>query len=155
MIKQNVFLNQYSNLKIGGKADYFYEFTSEEDLITVLASWKNKYPKMDNIFVLGSGTNILFKDEGFRGLVVKNNIDFIKRNEEEVEVGAGTLLSKLVDFCIDNSLSGLEWAGGLPGTVGGAIRGNAGAYGGETKDNLIEVKTLNISSFQIRTRNNS
>jgi UDP-N-acetylmuramate dehydrogenase len=71
-----------------------------------------------------------------------------------IKVSAGVLMDGLVAFATQNSLSSFEWAGGLPGTVGGAIRGNAGAFKGETKDNLIEVRSLNIDTLEIITRNN-
>ena len=78
----------------------------------------------------------------------------ISDDENEIVVGAGTLISKLCDFCIDYSLSGFEWAGGLPGTVGGAVRGNAGAFGKETKDNVVSVTSLNLKTLDIVKRSN-
>jgi UDP-N-acetylmuramate dehydrogenase len=69
-----------------------------------------------------------------------------------VIVGGGVEFSELVNFCIQNALSGLEWAGGLPGTVGGAIRGNAGAYLGETKDNVLEVTSIGLETSVKKTR---
>lgn len=152
MLKRNIPLSDYSNIKIGGKAAYFSEFTSKENLIEILLQWREINPEMDKIIVLGNGTNILFNDNGFDGLVLKNSVDFIKRDGNIVEVGSGTEFSRLLDFCVENLLTGLEWAGGLPGTIGGAVRGNAGAFGGETRDNITEVVSLNIQTLQTKVR---
>lgn len=158
MLKQDVSLKDYSNYKIGGNASYFLDVQTKEELIEGLKSWHEISSSFRDfqkkIFILGSGTNILFSDEGFEGLVVKNSIKGIEKVGREVFVGAGTEFPKLIDFCTTNSLSGLEWAGGLPGTVGGAIRGNAGAFQGETKDNVLEVVSLNLKTLEIIKRDN-
>jgi len=88
----------------------------------------------------------------FDGLVIKNSINGIALDGDKVTVGAGTLFTNLVDYCVNNSLSGLQWAGGMPGTVGGAVRGNAGAFGGETKDNVLQVYSINLESLGEITR---
>lgn len=156
MIKQNIPLKDYSNYKIGGKALYFLEISSEEELIDGIKQWQklsSKLPeKQRRIFVLGGGTNVLFSDGVFKGLVIRNLIKGIEQKGEEVVVGAGVELSELASFCIDKSLSGLEWAGGLPGTVGGAVRGNAGAYKGEIKDNVLKVISTGLENCQKITR---
>lgn len=158
MLRQNVLLKDYSNYKIGGPASYFIDAKTDRDLTEGIRQWREiskTLPENERrIFILGGGTNILFSDEGFKGLVIKNSLDSISLSGNEVAVGAGTLFSKLTDFCIANSLSGLEWAGGMPGTIGGAIRGNAGAFGGETKDNVVNVTSLNLTTLQIVKRNN-
>lgn len=152
---QNIPLKKHSNYKIGGPADYFYEFKSKEELTNALNRWKEIEPNNKNILILGKGTNILFSDDGYRGLVLKDEISFIEKEGEIIKAGSGVLISNLLDYCVQNSLSGLEWAGGLPGTVGGAVRGNAGAFGGETKDNVIETESINLETLQIKKRNNS
>ena len=107
------------------------------------------------IFILGGGTNILFNDKGFDGLVLIPKIKFIKKiNKNIVRVGGGVEVKDFLNFLVKNELSGLEWAGGLPGTIGGAIRGNAGAFGGEIKDNLIQVKSIEINTLKEKIRNN-
>jgi len=151
MLLQNIPLKKYSKYKIGGPASYFFEFKSKEELISAVKEFRET-EESGKILVIGSATNILFSDSGFSGLVLKNDISFIKREGEMVEVGAGTLVADLVSFCAQNSLSGMEWAGGLPGTVGGAIRGNAGAFLGETKDSVLEVESLNIDSLQVNLK---
>lgn len=156
MISQDTPLKKHCNYKIGGIADYFSEFDSPDSLVKTLIEYKGITPN-GKIFILGSGTNILFRDQGFDGLVIKNNIKFINRLEDidgkiALEVGSGTLVDDLVAYCITNSFSGFEWAGGLPGTVGGAIRGNAGAFNGETKDNVYSVTSINLDSFKTTTR---
>lgn len=145
-IQKNVSLASQSNYKIGGPAKFFAEISSENDI--------EDLPKVVRIFVLGSGTNILFNDARFDGLVIKNNIKEIKRNENKLIIGGGELVSDILDFAIENSLSGLEWAGGLPGTIGGAVRGNAGAFGGEIKDSVVEVQSINLKTGEKIKRSN-
>jgi UDP-N-acetylmuramate dehydrogenase len=151
MIKQNVSLKDFSNYKIGGKAAYFLEVKTKEELTQGLRGWREiakDFPQgRKRVFVFGSGTNILFPDEGLDFLVIKNSIDGISLLGNTVTVGSGTLFSNLLLFCVEHSLSGLEWAGGMPGTVGGAVRGNAGAFGGETKDNILEVVSVNLETL--------
>lgn len=150
--QKNVLLANYNNYKIGGPARLFVEVGSVDELKEILPSTQN-----ERMFVLGSGTNILISDEGFDGLVIHNKIEGILRlrsGQDNLEVGSGVLVKDLLNFCIENSLSGLEWAGGLPGTVGGAVRGNAGAFKGETKDSVLEVKSLNLKSLKENTRTN-
>ncbi len=158
MIQKNVPLSAYSNFKIGGSADYFLEIFSEEDLLKGLGEWrkisKNFFSDKKNIFVLGGGTNILFSDTGLRGLVIKNSIGGINISGNNLRVGAGVDIAEINRFCLENSLSGLEWSGGLPGTIGGAIRGNAGAFNGETKDSVEEVLSINLKTLKIIKRNN-
>jgi UDP-N-acetylmuramate dehydrogenase len=158
MFRQNVPLKDYSRYKIGGPAAYFLSVATKEDLIKGISEWReiseNLPEKENKIFILGGGTNVLFPDVGFKGLVIKDAIDTVQLDGDKITVGAGTLLTKLLDFCIANSLSGLEWAGGLPGTIGGAIRGNAGAFGGETKDNVFSVTSVDLNTQEIIIRKN-
>lgn len=146
-ILENVPLKTCSSYKIGGPARYFLEIVSEEDL-------KNDFSKFGRIFILGQGTNILISDEGFDGLVLHNNIQGINLNGNNLIVRSGVQVSDILNFCIENSLSGLEWAGGLPGTIGAAVRGNAGAFGGETKDNVSEVQSIDLNSKKKNKRSN-
>lgn len=142
MFQSNINLKDYSNYKIGGLARQFSRPTSVEDLEKAVEMARNdKLP----IFILGGGTNLLIDDRGYKGLVIKPDISILKSDGEEIKIGAGVPVSDLLDFTITKGLSGLEWAGGLPGTIGGAIRGNAGAFGGETKDVVREVVSLDIS----------
>ncbi len=153
-LQKNVALKNFSNFHIGGNASYFLDVKNYEDLLDGIKKWKELIFSLSEnqkkIFILGGGTNVLFADEGFDGLVIKNSMDGIEFTEIEnmIRVGSGTEVSALLEFCILNSLQGLEWAGGLPGTVGGAIRGNAGAFNGETKDNTWEVISLDLNSLK-------
>ena len=156
-IQKNIHLSDHSNYKIGGPASYFMEIKSSDDLKNGLSEFYKTVSKSFDIpiFILGSGTNVLIHDEGFAGLVIKNSIREIRPlGKSRVYCGSGNLLEELVEFCTKNSLSGLEWAGGLPGTVGGAVRGNAGAFRGETKDNVVSVKSIDLKTFEIRERDN-
>ncbi|MCL4418353.1 MAG: UDP-N-acetylmuramate dehydrogenase [Actinobacteria bacterium] len=153
MLKRNVLLKNYTNYKIGGITKYLLEARSLEDLRNGLKEWQKT--SSDLPFVLGDGTNLLVSDDGYDGLVIHNLLSGIEINGEKVQVGSGVLVKDLIDFCVENYLSGFEWAGGLPGTVGGAIRGNAGAFKGETKDNIIKVKSLDYKTLDIIERDNS
>lgn len=150
-IKKNILLKNYTTFKIGGPAEYFLEANNKEEVLkAVKLAKKIKLP----IFVLGGGSNLLVSDNGFKGLVIKlNNTKIELLNNNIISADAGVQFGKLVDFSIKNSLEGLEWAGGLPGSFGGAVRGNAGAFGGETKDSIIEVQALD-SKFNFKKFNN-
>ena len=151
-IKKNVFLRDFSNFRIGGPASYFSQIKNTDDLAKLLKEWKRTHKGSSEIFILGGGTNILFSDKGIKGLVIKNSIIGISQEGNIIRVGAGTLVPDFLNYCIKNSLSGLEWAGGLPGTVGGAVRGNAGAYNGEIKDKIVEVETIDLNSLEIKKK---
>ncbi|MEK7178104.1 MAG: UDP-N-acetylmuramate dehydrogenase [Patescibacteria group bacterium] len=138
-IKQNVVLAKYTTYKIGGPADYFISVKNFEELKKALRFTEdNSLP----FFVLAGGSNVLFSDEGFRGLIIKIDNKELSIYENEITVGAGVLMNDVVSQSIENGLAGLEWAGGLPGTAGGAIRGNAGCFGGEIKDIVKEVTAV-------------
>lgn len=152
MIQENVTLKNYSNYKIGGPARYFLKVDNVDELRDELRRFRKMIPNV-KMLILGAGTNILFDDRGFSGLVIYLQNSYIKKIENNIiEVGASTLMNELLDYTIDNSLSGLEWAGGLPGTFGGAIFGNAGAFSGEIKDSIINVTSINLDTFDITTR---
>ncbi len=160
MFQSNVKLSQHSNYKIGGPASYFFEAKNADEVIAAVEKWRAEAKGIakKNIFVLGGGTNLLISDKGYRGLVLKPAITTLAlESGANVRVGSGVLMSNLLDFAAKQGLSGLEWAGGLPGTVGGAIRGNAGAFGGEAKDSIAEVTSIYISGKipKLMRRNNA
>jgi len=151
-IQKDVSLVQYTTFKIGGSAKFFVEVKNEEEIIEAV-----KYAKENNLesFILGGGSNLLVSDKGFDGLVIRvRNLELRIRNEI-VECGVGINLSKFVLKLAKKNLSGLKWAVGIPGTVGGAVIGNAGAFGGEIKDNLKEVKAFNLESNEIKIYKNN
>jgi UDP-N-acetylmuramate dehydrogenase len=160
MFEENVPLAAHSNYKIGGPARFFAEVKNVKEVVEAYKFAKENLaslPAGRQVFILGGGTNLLISDKGFDGLVIKAAFPHVeKRSEELLAVGAGVLVKDLLEFMGLHSLSGLEWAGGLPGTVGGAIWGNAGAFGGEMKDSVVEVVSVDISSGASRviTRTN-
>ena len=152
MLQKLIPLSQFSNYKIGGPAEYFYEFKNKDDIRLAIDEYKRIDPELVNVFILGEGTNILFSDEGFNGLILKNSIKSINYDKGILVVSSGVLFSDLNDFAIKNSIRGFEWSGGLPGSVGGAVRGNAGAHGGETKDNIVEVVSFDYKKQETVVR---
>ena len=141
--KENIFIdepmNKHTSFKVGGKADLFVKAYSVEEIKSIL---KIASEKDVPLFVLGNGTNLLVRDEGFRGIVLQVKLEDIEINGTEVIVGSGVKNSILSKKLTDNSLTGFEFASGIPGTIGGAIKMNAGAYGGEIKDIVSEVTYL-------------
>ncbi len=141
-------MSKHTSLKIGGPADVFVKINNLEELKYVIdLAKKREIP----LTVIGNGTNLLVKDKGIRGIMVKLDLNNIKIQDEEIEVESGVKLPILAKKAYENSLSGLEFASGIPGTVGGAVKMNAGAYGGEFKDIVIETtyldKNLNIKTI--------
>lgn len=142
--KENILIDEpmkkHTSFKIGGNADFFVRAKDEEEVRFVLEICKkNDIP----LTIVGNGSNLLISDEGIRGIVLKINIDKVIIENDTVTVGAGVPLAKLAFQLLNESLSGFEFASGIPGTIGGAIRMNAGAYGSEFKDIVIETKCMN------------
>lgn len=143
MFEKNFLLKQISHYKIGGEAKYFFEVKHLDQLISAVhQARKLKIP----VFILAGATNVLIDDKGYKGLIIKPNFRFLERNGNQLRVGSGVFMNEVVDFSASHSLKGLEWAAGIPGTIGGAVRGNAGAFSGEMKDVIYSVISLDISS---------
>jgi UDP-N-acetylmuramate dehydrogenase len=149
-IKRDEPLNRHTTYRLGGPADFYFEAKSPEEAVSAI-----KAAKEDGVpvFLLGGGSNILVADGGFRGLVLAYGSRGIEISGSRVIVDAGAILFGLVKTSIDAGLTGLEWAAGIPGTVGGAVRGNAGAYGGEIKDNLETVQAVDLANGELATFN--
>ena len=142
--KEQIYLNEpmskHTSFKIGGPADIFVKPKNIDELKNILEIARRN--DID-ITIVGNGSNLLVKDGGIRGIVIKpdfKDIEFLEDNK--VKVAAGVLLSKIANEACKNGLSGLEFASGIPGCMGGAIRMNAGAYGSEFKDIVISSKYL-------------
>lgn len=147
LIERTKPLKEISNYKIGGNANLFCLTESLDDLREAVALSKTRDLP---IFVLASGTNVLISDEYLNYLIIKPDFKKIEIKDNVVTVGAGVGVGGLLNYLIEYSFSGLEWAGGLPGTFGGAVRGNAGAFKGEIKDNLLSVTSFNIKTGATR-----
>ncbi len=145
--KENVILSSFSSFRVGGAADYFFEAKSSQDLIKAIQiAQKRKIPWQ----ILGSGTNTLFADRGFQGLIIKAKNQNFHMEGNHLFAESGIQISKLVNFAAENNLSGLGWAAGLPGTLGGAIFGNAGTFRHSISEIIERVFTYNaaINKFQ-------
>lgn len=142
-LKENVPLSPMTWYKIGGQSRYYTEVSTEQTAFDAL-EWAQE--KKMPVFILGDGSNILVNDQGFHGLTLrftKKGIEHkIKRKQAVVLVWAATLLDQLVDYSVANALEGIAWAAGCPGTVGAAIRGNVGAFGGETSQYVFEARII-------------
>ena len=149
-------LKKHTTFRIGGAADLLVTPQSEEQLVKLF-----KYIKENCIrhVIIGNGSNLLFSDEGYRGIVVKigselSSIEAIPCEDGMIiNAGAGTLLSKLALFACENSLTGLEFASGIPGNVGGAVLMNAGAYDGEISQVLVRSTYLDCENLSVCTKN--
>lgn len=147
-LRENVLLKDYTTFKIGGPARYFLE-TSDGEELKKAVQWS--LDEKIGFLVIGGGSNILFSDKGFDGLVVahrsggRNQIE--ERGDGAFSVGATVPLSSLIMEMKNHS--GLEWAVGIPGTLGGAINGNSGAAGESISDSILSVDALEIKDGKI------
>ena len=140
-IEENTNLAPYTIYKIGGPARYFIEITNSEELQeALLFSLEKKIP----FFVIGAGSNILVSDDGFQGLIIKAKDGELSVEGEQIKIGAGVMMARAVMESAKAGLSGFEWGIGVPGTVGGSVRGNAGCFGGEMKDVVDKVLVLSV-----------
>lgn len=164
--KENVYkdeqMKKHTTFKIGGPADYFIRVNNVEDLIKILnISKNNNLP----VTIIGNGSNVLVTDEGIRGIVIKPIFMDIKKDIKQdsviYTVGSGVSIIALSMMALQDSCTGLEFASGIPGTVGGTIRMNAGCYGGQMQDVVLsttyidgkgEVHTINNNEHQFAYR---
>lgn len=146
IIKIKEEMSKHTSFRVGGPADIFIIAKSEEDIRTVL-----DYTNAQNIplTIIGNGSNLLVKDGGVRGVVLKVGIEELniekKDNEYLITVGAGVKNGFLAQKLLMEEIEGFEFASGIPGTIGGAIRMNAGAHGSEIKDIVFETKCMDMS----------
>ena len=150
-VKENIELSGYTTFKIGGPARFFAEVKTENDLQEA-----REFARKNDLryFFLSGGSNVLFSDEGFDGLVILNKIN--KKIESKktwlgktkVKVDGGVSLKRFLEFLAMAGLSGFENLYGIPGSVSGAVRGNAGAFGTEVKDNLLSVEVFDFESSE-------
>ena len=146
-LKKNVNLSNYSWFNLGGNADFFYKAEDKDQLLEFLKESKKKNLR---ITILGAGSNILFRDNGVKGVVVKLGSNFsytklIKKNI--IEVGAATLDRKVANFARDNNLGNLEFLSCIPGSVGGAVIMNSGCYESEISNVLLSITAINLDNF--------
>lgn len=149
---EQIFMNEpmckHTTFKVGGNADIFIRVKNIAELKYVI---KIARKRDIHITILGNGSNVLVKDRGIRGIVIKIEFDKIEITKEKeipiVTVGAGVKLTALAQYLMKNGVSGFEFASGIPGTIGGAVKMNAGAYGKEMKDIIISTKCLDLKGY--------
>lgn len=146
--KNEVLLKNFSSFRVGGKAKYFIEVRKIEDLKRII-SWakKNKI----RYVILGGGSNILFTDKGFDGIVIKPVFNKIEVKGDKIYVESGSNLSSVIALAIKNKLVGMEDLSGIPGTIGGAIRGNAGIKTCSIGDKILSAKVYDASKNKLLT----
>lgn len=138
-------MKKHTSFKIGGIADIFVKVKTIEELKHVI---KIAQKESIDLTIIGNGSNVLVKDNGIRGIVAKLDLNNISINHDTVIVGAGVKLGELAQRLLKKQIAGFEFAAGIPGTIGGAVRMNAGAYGGEMKDIVIETKCLDLEDYE-------
>ena len=142
-------LAPHTSLRIGGPADFFVRVASEKDLAgAITVAREHELP----VFVLGGGTNLLVADRGIRGVVLQNAWRDASVDGEIVEASSGTELAHVAARAARAGVEGLEWMATVPGTVGGAVHGNAGAFGGETADALVDTELMDLNGHRWRSR---
>jgi len=134
-------MKKHITFRVGGNADY-YVTPQNQDQISELIKWcnRNEYP----YYIIGNGSNLLVSDGGYRGLIIEIGSKFsdISVEGDIIKAKAGAILGRVATLALENSLTGMEFAHGIPGTLGGAVVMNAGAYGGEMKDILVSVDVM-------------
>jgi UDP-N-acetylmuramate dehydrogenase len=141
-------LRHHTTFRIGGPADWFLAARTQDQLVRALrATTELSVPS----FLLGGGSNLLVSDEGFRGLVVKNAIDDVEYEGTTARVGCGADFLTFIQLCRDRGLAGLAYAAGIPGSIGGALYGNAGCYGQDIGSRTLECTVCTLEGTQVQT----
>lgn len=146
-------LKNHTTFKIGGNCIALIEPREVSDIVETIKICRENSIKF---FVIGNGSNLLVPDEGYNGVIIKLKGEFstIQVEGEYLTVNSGAKLSEVYTVAYENSLTGFEFASGIPGTIGGAIYMNAGAYGGEMKDIVESVQVLDLDNFELRELKN-
>lgn len=154
--QEDIYINEpmskHTTFKIGGTADLFVKLKSTEQIGKLISLCNSKNIP---IKVLGNGSNILVRDKGIRGVVAKictNSYKFI--DEETIKIDAGMLNSKISIILTEHGLTGFEFASGIPGTIGGAVKMNAGAYGSQMSDVVLKTEYIDLENMQTKEINN-
>jgi UDP-N-acetylmuramate dehydrogenase len=151
--RENVSLSQYSTFKLGGPARYFFIAKTSADIVKAATAAKELNLE---IFLLAGGSNLLIADSGFDGLVIKaENKEINVSGENQIKAEGGASWTDFVNFARENSLSGVAWGAGIPGTVGGAVRGNAGAFGRSVHEVIKSVEVLDSETATTRVMINA
>lgn len=142
---------EHTSLHIGGPADFYVSARSGDDLLgAITVAREHELP----VLILGGGTNLLVSDRGVRGLVLHNQWSESQVNGTIVTAASGTPLASVAAVAARNGIAGLEWMATVPGTVGGAVHGNAGAFGSETADALVDATLVDLNGG-VWTQDNS
>ncbi len=135
-------MSRHTSLRVGGPADFFVRVTSEEDLRGAVAvARQHEIP----VFLLGGGTNLLVSDRGIRGVVIENAWSEATIDGDIVTAASGTPMAHVAAVAAREGLLGLEWMATVPGTIGGAVHGNAGAFGTETADVIVDAELMDLN----------
>lgn len=150
-VKENVLLAPYTSARIGGPADIFLAADTASELARIVTElWEHGLP----FTILGGGSNVLVSDRGIRGVVVLNRAKGVKfhlGDQPSVTAESGVVFSNLANRCASKGLAGLEWAATVPGTIGGAVYGNAGAFGGDMAGDLVSAELLTANGRETFT----
>jgi len=146
-VEENISLAKYTTFNIGGNTKYFFIARTKEDIIKAVKSAQRCEL---SFFILAGGSNILFSDNGFNGLVIKLESTKYELRTDAIYTEAGVRLSEIVNKAAEAGLSGLEWATGIPGTIGGAVRGDAGAFGSSMSNIVKSVEALDVSNLKVK-----
>ena len=141
-------LRHHTTFRIGGPADWFVAAPTPEVLVATLRAARAAGVP---VFLLGGGSNLLVSDEGFRGLVLKNAIEDVQFDGAAVLAGGGTDYLELIRACRARGLAGLAYAAGIPGSLGGAVYGNAGCYGQDVGSRVVECTVATLDGATVET----
>lgn len=150
-IQENISLAPHTIYKIGGRARFFVEARSRSEIVDALM-WALE--KNAPYFILGLGSNILVSDNGFDGLIIKISGGTMERKNDCVIAESGVKMAEAVNFTLSCGLVGFEWAIGVPGTIGGSVRGNAGCFGSDMKDSVEQVEAFDAKKNASRIFSN-
>lgn len=144
-VKENVSLAPFTTFKVGGESRYFFSAKTKQELISAV-----KKAKKEDIpfFILGGGSNLLVSEKGYEGLAIKQRMGKIEIDDNRIYAESGASVKRVVKVCLDNGLTGMEWAEGIPGTVGGAVYGNIGAFGVFISEVVEKVEALDESDLK-------